>query len=187
MTVDGKAGYNTLTKLNDLSPDSVTEFYGRELTHSEWTAGYSNPLINSVESLARTIYGEDTTNSDGQAALAKELYNRKNSTRSFGDYAKTNPKTWTGIVFSPTQYAVATGSSLDTENARHPNQYSSQWVNCAALAQSLVNGNVPSSTLANQCYHGNKTSIYPPTSIASTRIQIPATVGNKFYDYQTTL
>ena len=55
-------------------------------------------------------------------AIAKELYNRKTSTRNFGSYASLNPKTWKGIVFSASQYAVATGPSSDTVNARQPKQ-----------------------------------------------------------------
>ena len=82
---------------------------------------------------------------------------------------------------------MITGSSNDTLNARHPNQYSTSWANCVALAQALLNGSKPSSTLSNQCYHLIKNSSYPSTSVASTRIQIPAGSGNKFFDYQTTL
>lgn len=175
----------TLKKLDELSPDSAVENYGRELTHSELTNGYSNFNISLVESLARAIYGEDTQYSEGQAAVAKELYNRKNSPRDFDSLNSTN--TWKGIVFSPSQYAVITGSSNDTLNARHPNQYSTSWANCVALAQALINGSKPSSTLSNQCYHLSKNSSYPSTSVASTRIQIPAGSGNKFFDYQTTL
>lgn len=184
---DGKAGQNTLSKLDSLSPDSTTEKYGRELTHSDWKGGYSTSSISETESLARTIYGEDSTHSTGQAAVAKELYNRKKSTRNFGNYASSNPKSWKGIVFSKSQYAVVTGTEADTGNARHPNQYSSEWENCVDLATKLVKGKVPSSTLGNQCYHLSSNSSYPATSVASTRIQIPSSGGNKFFDYQTAL
>lgn len=187
LTVDGYAGAKTLSKLDQLSPDSTTEKYGRELTHDQLTGGYSSSSMSETEALARCIFGEDTTYSDGQAAVAKEIYNRKNSSRSFDTLSGTT-KTWKGIVFSKNQYTVMTGTSTDsTTNSRKPNQYSSEWENCVSLAESLVKGNKPSSTLANQCYHLSSGSSYPSTSVASTRVQIPANKGNKFFDYQTTL
>ncbi len=179
------AGKETLEKLNILSPDSTVESYGRELTHTQLINGYDDFNISLVESLARAIYGEDTTYTEGQAAVAKELYNRKNSPRDFDSINTTN--TWKGIVFSPGQYAVMTGSTTDTQNARCPDQYSISWANCVALAQTLLNNNVPSSSLVNQCYHLSKGSNYPSSSVPSTRIQIPSNYGNKFFDYQTTL
>lgn len=186
LTADGKAGKNTLSKLDALSPDSTTEKYGRELTHSQLTGGYTTSSISSTEALARTIYGEDTSHSTGQSAVAKELYNRKNSSRAF-DGLTSSSKTWKGICYSPSQYAVMTGPSSNTGNSRKPNQYSSEWANCVSLAQSLVKGNKPSSTLVNQCYHLSAGSSYPSSSVASTRVQIPSGTGNKFFDYQTTL
>lgn len=186
LTPDGKAGKNTLSKLDTLSPDSTTEKYGRELTHSQLTGGYSSSSISSTEALARTIFGEDTSSSTGQTAVAKELYNRKNSSRAFDSLASSS-KTWKGICYSPSQYAVMTGSSSNTGNSRQPNQYSSEWEKCVSLAQSLVNGSKPSSTLANQCYHLSAGSSYPSSSVTSTRVQIPSGTGNKFFDYQTTL
>lgn len=187
ITVNGYGNQVTLTKLNTLSPDTTVEYNGGELTHTEWSSGYTNSSISDIESLARTIYGEDTQYSDGQMAVAKELYNRKTSTRNFGSYASSNPKTWKGIVFSPSQYAVATGPSSDTVNARQPNQYTTQWANCVTLATQLVSGIKPDSILSNQCFHLSSGSAYPSGSLASTRIQIPSGVGNKFFDYQTSL
>ena len=184
LTPDGHAGAKTLSKLDQLSPASTTEKYGRELTHDQLTSGYSSSSMSATEALARCIFGEDTTYSDGQAAVAKEIYNRKNSSRAF-DTLSGSTKTWKGVVFSKNQYAVMTGSG--TGNSRKPNQYSSEWANCVSLAETLVKGNKPSSTLANQCYHLSSGSSYPSSSVASTRVQIPASKGNKFFDYQTTL
>ena len=118
--------------------------------------------------------------------MAKEIYNRKNTPRSF-DSLSGNAKTWKGVVFSPDQYAVMTGSTLDTDSSRKPNQYSMEWENCVSLAKTLVKGNKPISALANQCYHLSSTSSYPSASLVSTRIQIPANNGNTFFDYQATL
>lgn len=185
--VDGKAGPKTLSKLDSLSPDSDVEKYGRELTHSQLINGYSDSNISEVESLARTIYGEDTSHTTGQAALAKELYNRKNSSRIF-DSLSGSQKTWKGICFSPKQYSVMThDDTKSTTNSRKPNQYSTEWENCVSLAQDLVNGNKPNSTLKNQCFHLSSGSSYPSNSVESTRVQIPANTGNKFFDYQTAL
>lgn len=187
LSPDGYAGVKTLTKLDQLSPDSTTEKYGRELTHDQLTGGYSSSSMSETEALARCIYGEDSMYSDGQTAVAKEIYNRKNSSRNFGTLADKN-KTWKGVVFSPSQYTVMTGSSAtSTSNSRKPNQYSSEWAKCVSLAEKLVKGEKPSSTLANQCFHLSSDSSYPSNSLASTRIQIPANKGNKFFDYQTTL
>ncbi len=175
----------TLKKLDELSPDSAVENYGRELTHSELTNGYSNFNISLVESLARAIYGEDTQYSAGQAAVAKELYNRKHHSKLFDSLNSTN--TWKGLVFSPDQYTVITGLSSETGDARHPNQYSSQWANCVSLAQSLINGTIPNSALGTQCYHVANSKPYPSSAVESTKIQIPAGTGNKFFHKQSSL
>lgn len=141
LTVDGKGGASTLSKLDQLSPDTSVENYGRELTHAQLTSGFSE-----------------------------------------------HPKTWKGLVFTPSQYTVMSGtSSSSTENSRKPNQYSNEWANCVTLALTLIGGYTPSSTLANQCYHLSSNSSYPSDSLASTRVQIPANTGNKFFDYQTNL
>lgn len=181
LEVDGFAGPATLTKLNQLSPDSTSEKYGRELTHTELRNGYSDSSISQTEALARCIYGEDTLYSAGQSAVAKEIYNRKNSVRNFLSSGKGN--TWKGVVYSENQYAVLTSSSTSsTQNARAPELYSDEWANCVTLATNLVNGKTPTSTLGKQCYHVAATASYPSSAVASTKIQIPASKGNKFYD-----
>lgn len=188
LTADGKAGASTLSKLDQLSPDSTIEKYGRELTHAQLTSGYSSYDMTATEAVARCIFGEDSLYSAGQAAVAKELYNRLHSPRTYFDTLSTYYKTWKGIVFSPNQYTVMTGTSpTSTANSRKPNQYSAEWSNCVSLAETLIRGNMPSSTLANQCYHLSSNSSYPSNSVVSTRIQIPANTGNKFYDFQTNL
>lgn len=53
LTVDGHAGAKTLSKLDQLSPDSTTEKYGRELTHAQLTGGYSSSSMSETEALAR--------------------------------------------------------------------------------------------------------------------------------------
>ncbi len=92
-----------------------------------------------------------------------------------------------GLVFSPDQYSVITGPSSETGDARHPNQYSSQWANCVSLAQSLINGTIPNSALGTQCYHVGKNTPYPSSAVESTKIQIPAGTGNKFFHKQSSL
>lgn len=179
LTADGYAGAKTLSKLDALSPDTATENYGRELTHSQLTGGEST--MSETEALARCIYGEDTTHADGQAAVAKEIYNRKKTSRNFGT------KTWKGIVFASNQYTVMIGGSSSTEFSRKPDQYSTAWANCVSLAETLVSGSIPNSALAHQCYHKSSNSSYPSDAVESTKIQIPAGTGNKFYDTQTTL
>lgn len=181
LTADGYAGAKTLSKLDSLSPDTTTEKYGRELTHAQLTGGYNASTMSETEALARCIYGEDTLYTDGQAAVAKEIYNRKKTSRNFGT------KTWKGLVFAGGQYTVMIGDSSNTGNSRKPNQYSSEWENCVALAETLVNGNTPSSSLAHQCYHVANGYPYPPAAVETTKIQIPSGNGNKFYDTQTTL
>lgn len=183
---DGKAGASTLSKLDQLSPDSTAEKYGRELTHDQLKNGFGSSSMTATEAVARCIFGEDSLHSDGQAAVAKEIYNRMRTSRNF-DTISDYPKTWKGIVFSPRQYAVLTGASSDTNNSRKPNQYSPEWANCVSLAQTLIRGNIPSSTLTHQCYHRSSDSDYPDDAVVSTRIQIPANTGNKFYDTQTSL
>lgn len=183
LTPDGKAGPQTLSRLDNLSPDSTSEHYGRELTHNQLTKeAYTNTNVSEIESLARTIYGEDTINVAGQYAVAKELWNRRNSSRNFGD-----SKAWKALCFSKSQYAVMTGTTTDTEHSRKPNQYSSEWDTCVRLAIRLVNGEKPASALNNQCFHLSRDSSYPANSVESTRIQIPDGSGNKFFDYQTEL
>lgn len=188
LTVDGYAGKATLTSLNTLSPDSTTENYGRELTHTQLTGGYSDSSISAVEAVARCIFGEDTIYATGQQALAKEINNRRISDRTFIDTGKSGFK---GVVYSvnpSSQYAVMTGTTSDTISSRGPNQYSDSWATCVNIASALVNsGTIPITALVNQCYHLSAGSSYPSTSVVTTRIQIPTTYGNKFFDYQTEL
>lgn len=195
-TPDGYFGSNTETAVrqfradNNLEVDgfggpvtlSMTEWYGRELLHSAHIVGYGNSDISSIEALARCIYGEDTAYETGQAAVAKELYNRKHSVRGFLSSGMQN--TWKGIVYSEGQYTVMTDDDTnETKYARAPELYSDSWANCVELAQTLVEGGVPTSALGKQCFHRSSGSSYPSTSIAATRVQIPANVGNKFFDY----
>lgn len=186
LTVDGKAGKSTLKKLDALAPDSEVEYYGRELTHAELTGGYST--LSSIEALARTIYGEESVYTAGQAAVAREIYNRKNNLQyDFGDKCPPNTsRTWKDVVYStPLQYAVMSSSNLDeTINSRMPDQYSSSWANCVNLAKQLTNNICPSSTLGLRFFHRSASSSYPSNSY--DQMQIPANVGNKFYNNATT-
>ena len=180
LTSDGKAGYLTLSKLDTLHPDTTTENYGRELTHSQITSGYSNSNISDIEAVARCIFGEDNASSDGEKAVAKEIYNRKHTTGF-----STLGNTYRGIVYSPSQYAVMTSSSSsDTTHSRRPNIYSTTWANCVTYATNLVNSDSYfSTTLTTQDWHLSAGSSYPAGSI--NRLQIPASTGNKFYNKST--
>lgn len=178
LPVTGIAKSADLKELDKAKADSTDELYGRELTAAELTGGYSNANISSIESLARCIYGEDPKNSDGQNAVAKELYNRMHSVRNFQQLSNT----WKGYVFGPDQYAVMTSSGAALKDSRSPDPYSSSWANCVALAKLLVAGKQPSSKLGKQCFHIANGYAYPSNAVASTRIQIPTNKGNKFYD-----
>lgn len=57
LVADGYTGPQTLLKLDQLSPDSSDESYGRELTHSQLVNGYGSSSISDIEALARCIYG----------------------------------------------------------------------------------------------------------------------------------
>jgi len=181
LTQNGYGDRNTLIMLDDLSPDSTVEHYGRELTHSEILNGYNNSDITAMEAIARCIYGEDPVSEEGQAAVAKEIYNRKNSVRNFISSNVTN--TWRGIVYSSGQYAVLTqNNTLATQFSRAPDPYSDSWKNCTAMARVLIGGVVPVSTLGKQCFHIANGYAYPSNAVDATKVQIPAGTGNKFYD-----
>ncbi len=182
---DGCAGKNTLKKLDIVSPDSSDELLGRELTHAELTGAASS--MSSVEALARTIYGEDSIYSEGQSAVAREIYNRKTNTQySFGSLCPANKtRTWKNVVYdTPKQYTVMTGSSSDTKLSRGPDQYSESWLNCVSIARDLVNGKCPTSSLGKRFFHIGKGFSYPSNTY--NHLQIPKEVGNKFYNNSTT-
>ena len=125
------------------------------------------------------IFGEDTINSTGQCAVAKEIYNRKNSTRTF----LQRDNTWKGYVYGTMiQYEVMTGDASGTKNSRAPDVYTDSWSYCVGLAKLLCEGRKPSSRLGGHCFHVGKSSSYPSNAVESTKIQIPSGTGNKFYD-----
>lgn len=184
LTTDGLAGQKTLMALDAYDNEPTDELYGRELTHSELINSYTT--MDTIEALARCIYGEDTRYSDGQSAVAEEIYNRKTGTQyGFGSYCPSGKsRTWKAVVFSPSQYAVLSSSSTnDTLNSRRPNQYSAEWANCIALAKQLTNGGHPS-ILGSRYFHRAKGSSLP--SPYYNYIQIPAVNGNQFFNTSTT-
>lgn len=186
--VDGLAGKDTLKKLDALVSDTQDELYGRELTHAELIASYSS--MNTIEALARTIYGEDSVYTDGQSAVAREIYNRKNATSiEFGDKCPPNQtnRTWKDVVFdTPKQYTVMSGPSSETGNSRGPNQYSTSWAHCISLAKQLVNGTCPESDLGYRYFHLSAESTMPSSGIYNY-VQIPDKVGNQFFNYASTM
>ncbi len=177
---DGKAGKKTLAKLDELSPDSTTEHYGRELTKSELTSSYST--ITTLEAIARILYNEWTTTSDGQNAVAKEIYNRLHSARVKGFLDSGKSANYKNILYASGQYFLASGAPLYGGCA--PNIYSDSWNHCVSIATSMSSRStyVPYSTLGKQCYHVGVDSSYPSSAKTSTRVQIPTSTGNKFYD-----
>ena len=179
LPVTGEARDRDLKELDRVMPDTEEEILGRELTHNEIINGFTSSKMSQVESLARCIYGEDTINSSGQCAVAKEIYNRKNSTRTF----LQRDNTWKGYVYGTMiQYEVMTGDASGTKNSRAPDVYTDSWSYCVGLAKLLCEGRKPSSRLGGQCFHVGKSSSYPSNAVESTKIQIPSGTGNKFYD-----
>lgn len=181
---DGIAGQRTLIALDNMDNEPSVELYGRELTHNELLNGYTSSM-SEVEAIARCIYGEDNSSSDGQSAVAEEIYNRKVSTQyKFGSYTPLNEaRSWKGVVYDTGQYTVMIGGTNSTQNSRRPNQYSAEWANCVALAQQLVNGGHPN-ILGKRYFHVSANTTL--TSTVYNYIQIPKNTGNQFYNNKTT-
>ena len=186
LTVDGLAGRSTLQKLDTVVADTQAELYGRELTHAELTGAYASSSMSEIEALARTIYGEDATYTEGQAAVAREIFNRKNGTAfSFGDKCPEGKwRSWKDVVYSSGQYAVMTSKkSEDSVNSRRPNQYSTSWANCVNLAKQLVNNACPTSSVGSRYFHLSCDSDYADFDGETfDHLQIPDKVGNKFFN-----
>lgn len=156
--------------------------YGNALTYSQWQNAWNDSSISDVDCLARVIYAEDTTHTDGEYAVAKEILNRRKS---------GNPKrfardginlTWKNILFKSSAYNVATGSEAHCKNAMNPTK-NSFWNNCVARAQELVNGGIPSSSLGNQKYHRASGSFNASKITGIDTSTIKAIGGNTFFDY----
>ncbi len=185
LSPDGVTGQRTLMALDNMDNEPVVELYGRELTHSELLNGYSSSM-SEVEAIARCIYGEDTAYSDGQSAVAEEIYNRKVGTQySFGSYTPINrTRSWKAVVYDPGQYSVMShDDSGSTSYSRRPNQYSAEWANCVALAQQLVDGGHPN-ILGKRYFH--MAAEYPIKGTYYNYVQIPKGKGNQFYNNSTT-
>lgn len=182
LNITGEATRGTLIQLDAVSTDTAVELLGRELTHSEIINGYGT--LSAVEALARCIYGEYAIAGEGMNAVAREIYNRKSAPQfRFDTFHPTSP-TWDGIVYSKRQYAALTGGTGDTKLARQPDQYSTNWAYAVALAQQLVSGQIPDSTLGLRYFHLSRYSSYPADSY--NHIQIPSNIGNKFFNNATT-
>ena len=150
--------------------------YGDPLTYTQWKNALSDASISEVDCLARVIYAEDTIHVDGEYAVAKEIWNRKNygNVKLFSD---VTPATWKSILFKPRAYDVATGVESHCKDGMSPTK-NSYWTNSLSRAQELVAHAVPSSSLSGQCYHRSAGASLP--SGASSVIQIG---GNKFFNY----
>lgn len=100
--------------------------FGRGISYSY---GWYNNL-SDVEILTRLLYGENTTNSADQNAVAWVIINRRNN-GSFGS-------TYRSIAIAPSQFEPMTGNSDGTQNARMPNTGSPRWKNAVWSACTLL-------------------------------------------------
>lgn len=148
--------------------------YGAPLTYNQWINALSNDSISETDCLARVIYAEDTTHTDGEYAVAKEIYNRKHYW-NVNLFSNVSPSTWKSILFKPAAYQVATGEEKYCKQAMAP-KLNTFWANCVTRAEELVAGGVPSSSLGAQCYH-LPSNLTPPSDATS----IVTIGGNKFF------
>ncbi len=156
--------------------------YGEPLTYEQWTNAWNNPSISDVDCLARVIYAEDTVLTDGEYAVAKEIWNRKMSgnPKRYARNGKT--LTWKNILFKSYAYDVATGAESHCKNAMKPTK-NAFWNNCVARAQELTNGGIPASSLGSQKYHRSSSSFNASNIKGINTSTIQAIGGNTFFDY----
>lgn len=181
LTSDGKAGKNTLIKLNTVLATYDNDDYhkyGKSITADKVYEG--NNSISDVDWIARTIYAECTNIIVDQNAIAIEIKNRLNDTGRVGEFSKTKPATLRSIIFYPYAYAVINDK---VKNLLSPEQNSAGWKNAVDRAKNLVNGeNLPLvegiTTHEFHCASG-----YTPPSWGKNVVQPGGSKGNKFYSY----
>lgn len=125
-TPDGKVGKNTLTAL-DIAYEHRSDYnaYG-----SEVSASYlMDNRISEISLLARLIYAENTTSSQGRCNIAHVVYNRKQSSKF--------PNTYHGVAQDENQWTVICNGH---ENARKPPRTTDAWMHALGLAKKLSAG-----------------------------------------------
>lgn len=117
---------------------------GSSITSSQWQYPFSQ--LETKDLLARVIYAEDTKTTDGQAAIAGVLYNRrKNPDKYTLDHGSDN--SWANIVYKGCSVAQKADA-----NAMAPNTSSSMWTNALALGTKLAADQAVSTTVGARYY-----------------------------------
>lgn len=181
LTTDGKAGRDTLTKLNAvLAAQNNDDYhkYGKRITADDVDEG--NTSISDIDWIARTIYAECTNILIDQNAIAIEIRNRLNNTARVGEFSKTKPATLRSIIFYPSAYEVITNK---VNNLLSPDQNSAGWKNAVDRAKNLVNReNLPYvEGITTHEFHCAPN--YTPPSWGRNVVQPGGSKGNKFYSY----
>ncbi|MBR1692175.1 MAG: hypothetical protein IJ711_05295 [Lachnospiraceae bacterium] len=152
---------------------SIYDQYGAAISGATWAAGYSNSSLTPTDCLARVIYAEDTTHTNGHYAVAKVIYNRYHfRDRSYFSRNKLNPPTWKSILFKSGAFSTTLSSCANAYAPTH----NSFWNSAVDRAVSLVAGAIPSSSVGSQPYFRTNGSALP--SDASSIITVG---GNTFF------
>lgn len=153
---------------------SIYDQYGAAISGATWAAAYSNSSLSPTDCLARVIYAEDTTHTNGHYAVAKVIYNRYNFSKNRGYFSKDglNSPTWKSILFKAGAFSTTSSSCANAYAPTH----NSYWNSAVDRAVSLVAGAVPSTSVGAQPYFRTKGTTLPAG--ASSIITIG---GNTFF------
>ena len=147
--VGGADNLNLISTYEDFSKNTVSIAVSQEIAQriATWqtsllnTSSFGAPIktftsswysnLSDVEILSRLIYGENTTNTADQNAVAWVIINRYNN-GSFGG------KSYRGIATYSGAFEPITGGSNGTANARVPNLSSTNWKHAVYIACTLL-------------------------------------------------
>lgn len=175
LTIDGKAGKNTLLQLNT-AVGTLDDYhkYGRPISSSE--VYEANTSISDIDWIARTLYAEHTTSTIDHSAIAIEIRNRLNDTKN--KFSNTKPATLRSIIFYPSAYAVIHDKDA---NLLHPDQDSAGWASAVDRAKDLVYGKSLPSVPGISTHEFHCAYYATPPSWGKNVVQPGGSRGNKFY------
>ncbi len=183
ITEDGVVGQATATRLNTVKSVGYYTNYGSRLTSTQW--GRSKILagnFGNIDLLARIIYAEDTSNTEGQKGVGiviKKRYNSSNSQYWESASSYPNASKWARVIGKSGQYAT---TSSDCTNAKTPrrgvggnssnNYVDPKWKNAVDTAMNMVNG-----------YSFNATGYkVNGTTRTNTTVTVPSTTTTSYYN-----
>ncbi|OME86436.1 MULTISPECIES: cell wall hydrolase [Paenibacillus] len=106
---------------------------------------------DSVDLLARTLYGETRGDSTSRVAVAYVIMNRKNNS-TYYEFKNTN--TVEAVVLDPGKFSCFNDGDPNLDDVLRPDTSGPQWKNCVNVAANLSSFSNP---IADKCFYNTNT------------------------------